>query len=149
MQIWFARAGEVPLRDQLATQLLLAIVSGELSPGKRLPSTRALARVFKLHANTVSAAYKQLEDLGLVESVRGSGVYVRAQHQQDMQRDALNALVVPFLRASQAAGFSRREIRDRGLLACYAPQAICICSPRWGLASACQTRTSTKVELAG
>ena len=113
MQIWFARAGEVPLRDQLATQLLLAIVSGELSPGKRLPSTRALARVFKLNANTVSAAYKQLEDLGLVESVRGSGVYVRAQHHQDIQRDALNALVVPFLRASQAAGFSRQEIKDR------------------------------------
>ncbi len=43
----FARDGSISIRDQLATQLMLAIASGELGPGKRLPSTRALAKRFR------------------------------------------------------------------------------------------------------
>jgi DNA-binding transcriptional regulator YhcF (GntR family) len=50
------------VREQLATQIVLAIVSGELAPGQRLPSTRELARRFRLHPNTLSAGYKQLEE---------------------------------------------------------------------------------------
>jgi GntR family transcriptional regulator len=60
MQLWFSRRSAVSLREQLATQLMLTIASGELAPGQRLPSTRDLARRFRLHPNTVSADYKQL-----------------------------------------------------------------------------------------
>jgi GntR family transcriptional regulator len=77
VQLWFARNGSVSIRDQLVTQLMLVIASSEVRPGRRLLSTRALARRFQLHANTVIAAYQQLEELGWVEAVRGSGVYVR------------------------------------------------------------------------
>src|SRR3954464_9291333 len=76
MRFWLARNSEVPIREQLVTQVTLGILSGDLEPGRRLPSTRELARRFRVHANTVSAAYKQLEDEGLLESRHGSGVYV-------------------------------------------------------------------------
>src|SRR3954470_4695569 len=76
MRFWLARNSEVPIREQLVTQITLGILSGDLEPGRRLPSTRELARRFRVHANTVSAAYKQLEDEGLLESRHGSGVYV-------------------------------------------------------------------------
>ncbi len=65
------------MREQLATQVTLGILCGELGPGQRLPSTRELARRFHLHPNTVSAGYKQLEREGWLEFRRGSGVYVR------------------------------------------------------------------------
>ena len=77
MQLWFARGSEVTIREQLVTQVILAILSDELSPGKRLPSTRELARRFRLHPNTVSAGYRQLEKELWVEFRHGSGVYVR------------------------------------------------------------------------
>lgn len=61
LQFWFARASEVSIREQLVTQVILGILSDDLSPGQRLPSTRDLARRFHLHPNTISAGYRQLE----------------------------------------------------------------------------------------
>jgi len=64
MQLWFARGNEVTIREQLVTQIVLAILSDDLRAGQRLPSTRELARRFRLHSNTVSAGYRQLKREG-------------------------------------------------------------------------------------
>ena len=77
MRLWLNRTGEVSLRDQLITQVVLGILCHELAPGQRLPSTRDLSRRFGIHANTASAAYRQLESEGWVELRHGSGVFVR------------------------------------------------------------------------
>ena len=77
MQFWFAHGTEVTLREQLVTQVVLGILCGDLAPGQRLPSTRELARRFRLHPNTISAGYRQLERERWVEFRRGSGVYIR------------------------------------------------------------------------
>ena len=78
MRLWLNHTGEVSLREQLVTQVILAILCKELLPGVRLPSTRDLARRFTIHANTASAAYRELEHQGWLEFRHGSGVYVRA-----------------------------------------------------------------------
>lgn len=78
MRLWLNRTGEVSLREQLITQVVLGILCRELVPGQRLPSTRDLSRRFGIHSNTASAAYRQLEDEGWVEMRHGSGVFVRA-----------------------------------------------------------------------
>jgi GntR family transcriptional regulator len=77
MQLWFAHRSAVSIREQLVTQIVLGILSDDLAPGQRLPSTRELARRFRLHPNTVSAGYRQLEREQWVELRHGSGVYVR------------------------------------------------------------------------
>ena len=77
MRLWLNRTGEVSLREQLTTQIMLGILCRELGPGQRLPSTRELARRFGIHANTASAAYRELESAGWLEFRHGSGVYVR------------------------------------------------------------------------
>ena len=76
MRLWLNRTGEVSLREQLITQVVLGILCHELVPGQRLPSTRDLSRRFGIHANTASAAYRQLESEGWVELRHGSGVFV-------------------------------------------------------------------------
>jgi hypothetical protein len=73
MDIVLNRKGGVPLHDQLLAQLELKILGGSLAPGERLPSVRALARQLGLHANTVSAAYRELEAAGHVQLKRGAG----------------------------------------------------------------------------
>jgi len=78
MRLWLNRTAEVSLREQLTTQIRLGILCRELAPGERLPSTRELARRFDIHANTASAAYRELESAGWLEFRHGSGVYVRA-----------------------------------------------------------------------
>ena len=78
MRLWLNRTGEVSLREQLITQVVLAILCKELLPGQRLPSTRDLSRRFGIHPNTASAAYRELEHEGWLEFRHGSGVFVRA-----------------------------------------------------------------------
>src|SRR5574341_1776456 len=77
MDIVLNRRGGVPVREQIATQLELKILVGELAHGQRLPSVRSLARRLKVHHNTVSAAYRELQEAGHVNLRRGSGVFVR------------------------------------------------------------------------
>src|ERR1700686_3319569 len=77
MQFWFAHGSEVSIHEQLVTQVVLGILSDDLEPAQRLPSTRDLARRFHLHPNTISAGYRQLERERWVEFRHGSGVYVR------------------------------------------------------------------------
>ena len=72
MRLWLSKNGEVPLREQLTAQIVLGIVSGNLPPGQRLPSTRELARRFQIHANTVSAAYRELEERGWLSRAKGA-----------------------------------------------------------------------------
>lgn len=78
MDIVLNRRGGVPIRDQIKAQVELKILGGDFKAGQRLPSVRALARRLKVHANTVSAAYQQLEDAGHLELRAGSGVFVRS-----------------------------------------------------------------------
>src|SRR5579875_2625939 len=78
MRLWFAPNADVPLYRQLVTQVQLAILSGDLRPGDRLPNTRELARRYAIHPNTISAGYRHLERDGWTELRHGSGVYVSA-----------------------------------------------------------------------
>src|ERR1700674_5223326 len=77
IRLWVSRESSIPIREQLAAQLLFGILSRKIAPGDRLPSVRDLARRLKVHANTVSGAYRDLAARGWVIQRRGSGVYVR------------------------------------------------------------------------
>lgn len=115
MRIWLSKNSEVPVREQLATQIVLGIVSWDLKPGQKLPSTRELARRFKIHSNTVSAAYRDLAERGWVELRKGSGIYVR-QHTNDDLSSAgleLDQLISVFLQAARDRGYSLAEIQSR------------------------------------
>jgi DNA-binding transcriptional regulator YhcF (GntR family) len=76
MRFWISKNSEVPVRAQLVTQVMLAIASGDLAAGGRLPSTRAVARRYGVHPNTVAAAYRSLVERQYIELRRGSGHFV-------------------------------------------------------------------------
>jgi DNA-binding transcriptional regulator YhcF (GntR family) len=115
MRLWIARTSVLPVREQLVAQLLLAILSRELGPGDRLPSTRELARRLHVHSNTVSAAYAELERRGWVESRRGSGVFVcqRRTKSSSGPDQILDQLVADFFRAAREQGISLRRVHER------------------------------------
>lgn len=114
MQLWFSRQSDISIREQLATQIVLAIVSGELAPGQRLPSTRELARRFRLHPNTVSAGYKQLEKSSWLEFRKGSGVYVRATPPENQDGEVgLDRLIADFFRSARKLNTPLAVVRER------------------------------------
>lgn len=65
------------LQRQLAAQLRNRIVTGNLRAGDQLPSQAALRAAYEVSDNTIRAAIEALRDEGLVETVRGRGVFVR------------------------------------------------------------------------
>ena len=69
-----------PPFEQLRAQIASRVASGELTPGTRLPTVRALATELRLAANTVARTYKELEADGVVvtEGRRGTFVSSRA-----------------------------------------------------------------------
>lgn len=114
MRIWLSHSSEVPLREQLVTQIRLGVLSGDLQAGKKLPSTREIARRFHVHANTVSAAYRELHRIGLVEFRRGSGVYVRKLEGEEQLSGSvkLDHLAAQFFKAARDNGFSLSDVRS-------------------------------------
>jgi DNA-binding transcriptional regulator YhcF (GntR family) len=115
MRLWLSRSSEVPLREQLVTQIRLGIVSGDLRVRQKLPSTRELARRFQIHANTVSAAYRELHRGGWVDFRKGSGVYVRGRSTNQRLEDSigLDQTIRNFFQTARARGHSLREIQSR------------------------------------
>jgi DNA-binding transcriptional regulator YhcF (GntR family) len=115
MQFWFARGSEVSIREQVVTQVVLGILSDDLAPGQRLPSTRDLARRFHLHPNTISAGYRQLEREHWVEFRRGSGVYVRASKPEVAATPslALDQMIARLFRSARKLGVTLPVLRLR------------------------------------
>src|ERR1700761_2699816 len=64
---------------QVHASLRSAILEGRLTAGLRLPSSRDLARQFRVRRNVVVAAYEHLLSDGLVEARIGAGTYVAAK----------------------------------------------------------------------
>lgn len=112
MEIILNRRGGVPVRDQLVTQLELKILDGTIAHGQRLPSVRALARRLKIHHNTVSAAYQDLQASGHVELRRGAGVFVSGKGPVTLgEARGLDEMLRLALHAAFRKGFTGREIR--------------------------------------
>jgi len=62
--------------EQIRSQIAALINLGELAPGNRLPTVRALATDLGVAAGTVARAYKELEAEGLISSRRRAGTVV-------------------------------------------------------------------------
>lgn len=68
-----------PLYRRLAEELAGLVTSGALRPGDRLPGVRGLARQRRVSLATVLAAYRLLEDRGVIEVRPQSGHYVASR----------------------------------------------------------------------
>ena len=69
----------VPIYRQIRNQVVLAVAKGELAPGERLPTTRALAEDAGVNVMTVSKAYQLLKAEGYLKTDRHSGTVIAAR----------------------------------------------------------------------
>jgi Predicted transcriptional regulators len=112
MKLWISRNSEVPIHEQLVTQIILGIVSKDLKVRQRLPSTRDLARRYQIHPNTVSAAYRELARRNWVDFKKGSGVYVKSRSPKELETSlSLDHAVGRFFRELRGQGYSLGEIQ--------------------------------------
>jgi GntR family transcriptional regulator len=105
----------VPLYAQIADRLRIAVATGELAMGAALPSVRQLASQLRVNPATVVQAYRQLEEVGVVESRQGAGTFVRQlaepKREAERQREA-RRLVRRMLKDASALGVMREDIEQ-------------------------------------
>ncbi len=97
-----------PIYLQLVEQLEHYIISGQFSPGEKLPSVRDFAYYAKVNPNTMQKALQELEDKRLIITERTNGKFVtddeRFLHKQ--QAKFAQQKIQKFLTEMQDLGFS-------------------------------------------
>lgn len=68
-----------PMYRQIADTLREQISSGELKPGDALPTESALQAMFSVSRVTIRQALKRLTEEQIIESIQGSGSYVKEE----------------------------------------------------------------------
>lgn len=66
----------VPIYRQIVDQTRRLVATGELAPGDKLPSVRAIATELGINPMTVSKAYSMLDQAGIVVRRAGIGMVV-------------------------------------------------------------------------
>ena len=85
----------VPYYTQIYNGYRTAIISGQLSPGQRLPSTRTLAEEFHISRFPVLSAFDQLLQDGYLVGKVGSGTFVRDPIPDELSKPIAGRLPSP------------------------------------------------------
>lgn len=97
--------GGAPIYAQIVDALKLAIASGGLPPGERVPGVRELALEAGVNPNTMQRALSELEREGLLHSQRTAGRFVTDDSE-----------AVAAVRRELAQGYARRFLDAMGKL---------------------------------
>jgi GntR family transcriptional regulator len=104
-----------PMYRQIESQLRDFILSGQLEPGTRLPSMRALAKDLLCSVITTRRAYEDLEGEGFIRTRQGMGTVVAEIPEETMaayRREAVDGAMGEAVRAGRRAGLTEEELRD-------------------------------------
>lgn len=104
-----------PMYRQIESQLRDFILGGQLPPGTKLPSVRALAKDLACSVITTRRAYQDLEGEGFIRTRQGMGTVV-AQIEEDRmsrhRREPVEAAFREAVRSGRRAGFGEDELEE-------------------------------------
>lgn len=76
------RNSEVAIYMQITNQLINAIQRGFIPVGNKLPGTRVLSQILKVHRNTIVSVYDELFAQGWVESLPNKGTFIIGKNEE-------------------------------------------------------------------
>ncbi|GGA80350.1 GntR family transcriptional regulator [Ornithinibacillus halotolerans] len=103
-----------PIYQQLADRIKKQIISGELSPGEKLPSIRETGLEVNVNPNTVSRTYRELEMVNIVETKRGQGTFVTEDEGvlRSIREEMKNEIITIFVQEMQEMGYTNDDIQS-------------------------------------
>jgi GntR family transcriptional regulator len=103
MKLIISSVSGKPIYEQIKQQIRAAILSGELAPGEALPSLRKLAKELRISVLTVTRAYNELADEGVVRNIQGKGTFVLQRGNEVMREQLSRRIADSLLQVSMAA----------------------------------------------
>ena len=97
---------------QIGEGFIMALISGELTAGQKLPSVRELASDAAINPNTMQRALAELERRELVENKRTTGKFVTNDIQAitDIKKEYAGKQVKKFITVMKEIGYTPDEI---------------------------------------
>lgn len=101
-----------PIYEQIIDKIKKMIVRGELEPGDKLPSQRKMAKKVEVNPNTIQRAYREMENLDLVETKRGLGTFIKDDEKivKEISEEMAERTVEKFISEMKSLGFKEKEI---------------------------------------
>nr|WP_041445247.1 GntR family transcriptional regulator [Syntrophobotulus glycolicus] len=115
MDIIISNQSDIPIYQQIVTQMKNLMMNGELSEGDPLPSIRTLATELQISSITTKRAYEELEREGYIVSQVGRGSFVNAQNKELMREKRMKIVEEKLAEAVAAAKMiemSRDDLRE-------------------------------------
>lgn len=104
---------DTPIYEQIVEQVKFHVVKGNIRPGMAIPSVRKLALELNITPGTVAKAYQELERQGIVETIRGKGVYIAGESDRkpDLAKlEAVKKSLEPGLLELKVMGLDEQEV---------------------------------------
>lgn len=103
-----------PICPQICEQLCIKIANGELQPNTRLLSVRETAVAAGVNPNTVQKSFGELERLGLVYSVRGTGWFVseNTEAAKETVKNIIQKKTGEYFKEMGKLGFTTDEVKN-------------------------------------
>ncbi len=115
LEITLSLQGDIPIYEQIETQIKDQILSGQLVPGQSIPSMRTLAKLLRVSVITVQKAYENLKRAGFIESVVGRGTIIAQISQEkrlEEKRKEVKASLEETIKRAKTLGFSLSELQE-------------------------------------
>jgi DNA-binding transcriptional regulator YhcF (GntR family) len=86
MELRTNKKSGVPLYIQIKDQVKQEIKNKRIVAGQKMPTERDLAKMLRTSRNTISSAYKLLEQEGVLVSHQGKGTFVAVENREQSER---------------------------------------------------------------
>ena len=103
-------SADIPIYQQLRNQIVMGIASGDLRPGEKLPTIRALASELGINMMTASKAYQILKQEGYIASDRRHGAWVAAKTDESAVLTKLEGALRLIIAEARVAGVPEHKM---------------------------------------
>ena len=88
-----------------------ALMTGELKPDDKILSQRDFAEQYNVNPNTVQRAYREMESMSLVQTLRGQGTFVAVTEEmlKTMKEETARSILKGFVREMKTLGFTLEQ----------------------------------------
>lgn len=101
-----------PIYKQIIDDFKKKLIRGELKEGDKIPSQREYAEQVRVNPNTVQRAYREMESMNMVETLRGQGTFISisADRLAEIKMEMAVDLVDYFISEMESLGYSREDM---------------------------------------
>lgn len=103
-----------PVYIQIIRNVKQKIVTGELQKGDRMPSRREMAVSINVNPNTVQKAYKEMEEMGIINTIKNNQSTITEDDNliKQIRKDLIDEATDVFLEQMKAINVPIEEVKE-------------------------------------